>query len=203
MPLMIIPPPDAAIAGFQPGSRCDAPVSLLDLYPTLLDICGLPPRESLEGQSLLPLVADPQADWSDTVVTTVGRGTHSVHSRHWRYVRYFDGSEELYDLRTDPREWFNIASDPEHESVKRPLASVIREDDRFRQFARYGRWKCVFPVDGPPMLFDYRGVFGISEQTDLASDRPDVIAAVQDYLDANGITSRRVNIPENDGRNSP
>ena len=198
MPLMIIPPIGAKIAGFEPGSRCDAPVSLLDLYPTLLDICNLPTQPFLEGQSLLPLVADPKDNWSDAVVTTIGRGTHSVRSRNWRYIRYFDGSEELYDLQDDPREWFNVASDPRHAATKQGLRGHIREDDSFRQFVRYGHWKCVFPVDGEPMLFDYHGVFGISEQNDLAAEHPKVIARIQQFLDRKGVTSRRVSIPTDD-----
>jgi arylsulfatase A-like enzyme len=113
MPLMIVPPKNAMPDGFKPGRRCDASVSLLDLYPTLIDACQLPdpetphagiPSGGLEGKSLLPLVADPAAEWNDAVVSTIGRGTHSVSTSRWRYIRYFDGSEELYDLTSDQRE---------------------------------------------------------------------------------------------------
>jgi arylsulfatase A-like enzyme len=196
MPLIIVPPANVELAGFEPGSRCDAPVSLLDLYPTLIDICGLPEKANLEGRSLLPLVSGAAPQRDEAVVTTIGRGTHSVHSRGWRYIRYFDGSEELYDLEQDPHEWFNLANDPALARVKRRLAGHITEDKRFRQFVRWGRWKCVFPVEGEPMLFDYHGVFGISEQNDLAAENPEVVAAIQEYLDRSGITSRRVNMPE-------
>ena len=201
MPLLIVPPKTAHLHGFQPdgfqpGGRCKSPVSLLDLYPTLVDMCGLPTPREVEGRSLLPLVADPQTEWNEAVVATVGRGTHSVFTERWRYIRYFDGSEELYDLREDAREWFNLAAVPEHKAVKQQLARHIPEDKRFARFVRWGQWKCVFPADGDPMLFDYHGEFGISEQSDVASERPEVVKAVRTYLEENKITARRVLMPE-------
>lgn len=194
MPLMIVPPRNGKSDGFQPGSRCDARVSLLDLYPTLIDACGLPPRKELEGKSLLPLIADPNADWNDAVVSTIGRGTHSLSTDKWRYIRYFDGSEELYDLNNDAHEWFNIANVKEHSSTKKQLAKHFPIDKRFKQFVRWGRWKCVIPVDGEPMLFDYQGQFGISEQFDLANDRPDIVKQIQKTIAAKKLTHRNVDI---------
>ncbi len=106
----------------KPGSRCQRAVSLLDIYPTLLDICGLPKRSELEGVSLMPLLVNPAAQWDRPAVTTYGRNNHSVRSEKWRYIRYSDGSEELYDREKDPLEWHNLASKPELEPVKKDLA---------------------------------------------------------------------------------
>jgi arylsulfatase A-like enzyme len=208
MPLMVVPPKSGSTKGFTTGARCDACVSLLDLYPTLIEACSLPvppglampdvDTVGLEGKSLLPLIADPDAEWQAAAVSTVGRGTHSVSTDRWRYIRYFDGSEELYDLRSDPREWFNLANKPEHAQLKQQLARHIPEDKRLKQFVRWGRWKCVFPVRGQPMLFDYHGEFGISEQNDLAAEHPEVIAEIREYLGENQIMARRVNMPELD-----
>ncbi len=195
VPLLIIPPKNVSPQVFPKGSRCKARVSLLDLYPTLVDICSMPQRPELEGKSLLPLVADPNAEWNESVVSTVGRGTHSVSTSRWRYIRYFDGSEELYDLKSDPHEWFNIAYNPEHSKVKLELAKSIPVDKRIRQLVRWGRWKCVIPIQGEPMLFDYQGVFGISEQNDLAKEHPEVIAEIFKYLKGNKIEERRVSMP--------
>jgi hypothetical protein len=195
MPLIIVPPAGRRPAGFQPAARCQAAVSLLDLFPTLVDVCGLPPNDQLEGRSLLPLIQDTQSPWREAVVATIGRGTHSVFAGRWRYVRYFDGSEELYDLRDDPREWFNLAGNPDHSAVKRRLARHAPVDRRYVRFVRWGRWKCVFQADGTAMLFDYRGVFGISEQNDVAGENPGVVRAIRDYLDQHDITARRVNMP--------
>jgi arylsulfatase A-like enzyme len=106
----------------KPGGRCDRPVSLMDIYPTLVDVCGLPRREGLEGASLMPLLRNPKAAWDRPALTTYGRNNHSVRSEQWRYVRYSDGAEELYDRRKDPLEWTNLAARPEHSSVKQDLA---------------------------------------------------------------------------------
>lgn len=91
----------------------DAPVSLIDLFPTLNAICGLPAIDALEGRNLRPLIEIPDIEWDEPVVTTHGHNNHAVRSRHWRYIRYADGGEELYDHRTDPDEWHNLASRPE------------------------------------------------------------------------------------------
>jgi len=106
----------------RPGGRCDHPVSLLDVYPTLLDLCGLTPRKELEGRSLLPLLKDPKAPWERPALTTHGRNCHSVRSERWRYIRYSDGTEELYDHDNDEMEWTNLAGDPKYVDVKKDLA---------------------------------------------------------------------------------
>jgi arylsulfatase A-like enzyme len=91
------------------NSVCDRTVSLLDIYPTLSDLCGLPIRHENEGNSLRPLLEDPATEWDIPAVTTFGRSNHSVRSEKWRYIRYADGSEELYDHEADPLEWTNLA----------------------------------------------------------------------------------------------
>ncbi len=195
MPLVIVPPKRLAADGLVINSRCDASVSLLDLYPTLLEACDLPQRAELEGLSLLPLIADPDREWNGSVVSTIGRGTHSVSTSDWRYIRYFDGSEELFDLQNDPHEWFNVVDEAQNAAVKTRLQRDIPYDKQLKQFVRWGKWKCVIPIDGAPMLFDYEGEFGISEQNDIASEHPEVIAAIREYLDQHKLTARRVNIP--------
>lgn len=100
------------------------PVSLLDLYPTLVDVCGLPENPRLEGESLAPLLRDPKAK-RNPVVSTFEQGNHCVRDQRWRYIRYRDGSEELYDRAGDPNEWKNVADRPEHAAVKRELAKWI------------------------------------------------------------------------------
>ena len=106
VPLIIVAPGIT-----EPGTVCDAPVSLLDLYPTLVDLCGLPANPELEGHSLLPLLLDPEAPWEHVALTTHGKNNHAVRSKHFRYIRYADGTEELYDHRSDPNEWENLANE--------------------------------------------------------------------------------------------
>jgi arylsulfatase A-like enzyme len=101
----------------KPGTRIERPVSLLDIYPTLIELAGLPEKEGLDGQSLLPLLKDPQATWESPAVMTWLRGNHAVRSDRWRYIRYRDGTEELYDHSTDPWEWTNLASNPEYAEI--------------------------------------------------------------------------------------
>jgi len=108
-----------------PGQRCDRAVSLLDIYPTLIDLCGLSPRAGLEGTSLMPLLKDPKAPREQPAVTTFGRNNHSVRDERWRLIRYADGSEELYDHQVDPLEWKNLAGDATYASVKARLAKWL------------------------------------------------------------------------------
>ena len=107
------------------GSRCDRPVSLLDLYPTLADLCDLKLPSHLEGESLRPLLQHPAATTDRVVVTTYKYQNHSVRSQHYRYTRYADGSEELYDHRTDPLERENVALIEANTGVKQRLSKSL------------------------------------------------------------------------------
>lgn len=111
--------------GTSAGSRVDRPVSLLDIYPTLVALCDLPKREGLSGQSLVPLMADPTAAWKRPAITTHGRLNHAIRTDRWRYIRYADGSEELYDHETDSMEYTNVAGRAEHSAVKQKLSAWL------------------------------------------------------------------------------
>lgn len=92
-------------------------VSLLDVYPTLVELCGLPEADRLEGQSLGPLIRNPNKKWDKPVLSTWYYGNHAVRSERYRYIRYRDGGEELYDHRNDPGEFTNLAQNPEYAGV--------------------------------------------------------------------------------------
>jgi arylsulfatase A-like enzyme len=109
----------------RPGGVCGRPVSMLDLYPTLTEVCGLPKREGLDGQSLTGWLKSPVAPKNDAVVTTFRRGNHAVRSAEWRFIRYHDGGEELYDRRKDPNEWTNLAGLAEFAARKTELAKWL------------------------------------------------------------------------------
>jgi arylsulfatase A-like enzyme len=107
------------------GQVCSQPVSLLDLYPTLLDLAGLPPNPANEGRSLKPLLEQPDRDWPYPAVTTWGRNHHGVRDARYHYLRLADGSEELYDHVEDPNEWRNLAGEPDRAGVKERLAQAL------------------------------------------------------------------------------
>jgi arylsulfatase A-like enzyme len=108
-----------------PGARSSAPVSLMDIYPTLVELAGIELPAHVEGRSLVPLLVDPGRSWDHPVLSTYGYGNHSVVSTRYRYIRYVDGSEELYDLIEDPNEWTNLAGSPRFARVKRELREYL------------------------------------------------------------------------------
>mgnify|MGYP006281650231 FL=1 len=103
-------------------TRCARPVSLQDLYPTLSELCGLAVPDHVEGRSLKPLLQQPDREWEYPAVMTHKYNNHAVRSQRWKYIRYEDGSEELYDHDNDPLEWHNLAGEPKYASVKQELA---------------------------------------------------------------------------------
>jgi arylsulfatase A-like enzyme len=120
VPLVIATPGDK-----RRDSRCPRVVELVDLYPTLLDLCGLPEKDGLDGRSLAPLLETPGAPWDHPALTTMAPGHYSIRSERWRYIRYSDATEELYDHDHGPREWVNLAADPALADVKTALAARI------------------------------------------------------------------------------
>jgi arylsulfatase A-like enzyme len=115
----------------RPGTRSSRVVSFLDVYPTVVDLVGAKSPPTVEGKSLRPLLENPLAAWDGAAVTTHGRNNHSVRTEQWRYIRYADGSEELYDHDADPDEWINLAAKPEHATLKDDLAKRLPEKNVF------------------------------------------------------------------------
>jgi arylsulfatase A-like enzyme len=94
------------------------------VYPTLVELCGLAQKPDLDGHSLVPLLKDP-THATPPVVSTFDRGNYSIRSDRWRYIRYEDGSEELYDHETDPHEWYNLAGEAAHAARLTELRSLL------------------------------------------------------------------------------
>ena len=95
--------------GFKAGQTSTKPAQLLDIFPTLLELSGLPKDCGQEGNSLVPLMKDPDGAWPHAAISSFGKGNYGIRTEHFRYIRYLDGSEELYDHRKDPHEWHNLA----------------------------------------------------------------------------------------------
>lgn len=107
------------------GTVSTRAVSLIDLYPTLAELASLGSPADLDGESLVPLLNDPDAPRSTPAMTTRQGQHHSVRTDRWRYIRYGDGSEELYDHASDPMEWKNLAADGTHEATRQRLAAQL------------------------------------------------------------------------------
>ncbi|MDZ8117065.1 sulfatase [Pontiella agarivorans] len=110
--------------GIEPG-RSERVVSLLDIYPTLIELCGLPENLKNEGRSLVPLLNNPGKEWPYPAVTAWRDGSFALQTERYRYMRYQDGSEELYDHQSDPNEWTNLADNPELSRVKDGLSEQL------------------------------------------------------------------------------
>jgi arylsulfatase A-like enzyme len=107
------------------GRTSKEPASLIDIYPTLTEMTGLKKPAYVDGISLVPWLNDPDLPRGEPAYTTWGRGNYSVRTRNWRYTRYFDGSEELYNHAKDGQEWENLASSPKHEKQKNMLSAWL------------------------------------------------------------------------------
>ncbi len=165
----------AGVDGAPEGAVCDQPVSLIDIYPTFVDLCRLPQSPNadgngyeLEGHSLAPLLKDPDNgswDGPDVAITALPGKDHSlkrefggshyphfsVRAKHWRYTLTADGEEELYDMKTDPLEWRNLARDPEYANVKTTLRDQLvelRDGSKWEALRHLDAWAAPSKLTG-------------------------------------------------------
>lgn len=113
--------PDGSVGGKSTSNL----TSLMDIYPTLVDLCNLPPRSDFDGVTLRPILANPDTNILRPIITTYDYGSYSIRYDKWHYIRYIDDSEELYDLEADPEEWHNLSIQPEFDEIKEELAEHI------------------------------------------------------------------------------
>ncbi len=146
-------------SGISEG-QVDSPAELLDIYPTLAALTKVEAPAGLEGHSLTPQLADSEAPRYWPAITTHNAGNNTVRTTDWRYIRYADGSEELYHNAEDPREWHNLAGRPEYAAKQAELA----------------RW--IPPYNAPPApgsrarILEYAGDRVIWEGTEILPDTP-------------------------------
>jgi arylsulfatase A-like enzyme len=107
-----------------PKKRCAGVVNLIDLYPTLIDLCDLPANPKNDGRSFAPLLHDPDMEWNHPTLTTYGRGNHRIYDGRYSYITY-RGGEELYDHQDDPMEWTNLARNSEYVDIKSRLKACL------------------------------------------------------------------------------
>lgn len=113
----------------QPGGVCGRTVDYVSIYPTLCELTGLPQPKHLDGRSLAPLLRDPKSAWDTPAITTHGFKNHTVRTEGWRYIRYANGDEELYDEAADPLEYINLANRSEYAARKSELAKWLPKTD--------------------------------------------------------------------------
>ncbi|MEL7264309.1 MAG: sulfatase, partial [Planctomycetota bacterium] len=136
--------------GRQPSSHeCDQAVSLINIYRTLADLAGLVPPEYVDGESLAKSLINPERQIGRPAITTWGRRNYTVRSDHWRYIRYHDGSEELYAHTVDSNEWSNLAKDPKWKSQKNKLALAVPKSEAPLVRQGISLWN-VIDADQPP-----------------------------------------------------
>lgn len=126
--LMIVRAPGAPGNGSVSGRT----VGLIDIYPTIADLCKLKAPRALQGESFRRLLENPEGSWKRPAMTSTTEGNHTVRSDRYRYIRYSDGSEELYDHETDPHEWHNLAKDPANQSIKQQHGQWIDRLNRVK-----------------------------------------------------------------------
>lgn len=132
VPLMVRVPEPLGGPGSAPGGRvCERTVELVDLFPTLADLCGLEALDQFDGRSLAPLLDDPDAEWDRPALSTWLYKNHSLRTERYRLIRYRDGAEELYDHVTDPLEWTNLALDPAYDGLREELGGRLPTYDRY------------------------------------------------------------------------
>ncbi len=110
------------------GQSVEHPVSLQDIYPTLVELAGLDIDQKLDGNSLVPLLEEPERAWDKPVMMSLGVGNFAVRDKSWRYIQYQNGDEELYDMVNDPGEFNNLAGDSAYEDVIERLDQHIPDN---------------------------------------------------------------------------
>ena len=140
----IIATPDIKTA----GKTSSAPVNLVSIFPTLVGLVGLQSDIDFDGPDLAPLLANPNASWPHASLIDFGYGNTAARDERWRYIRYSDGTEELYDHQSDPNEWQNLATDPAYQNIKDNMAKHLPES-----YAENVRGKNAFVFDPDKWTF--------------------------------------------------
>ncbi len=109
------------------GESCSAMVNLLDIYPTLIELCHLAKVKDLDGHSLVRFIKNPHKTWDYPSITTNAYKSHAINDGDWKYIRYINGEEELYNLKNDPDEINNLANDQKYQTMKTALAKKLPE----------------------------------------------------------------------------
>ena len=111
------------------GRVCAESTSLVDLYPTIMTMTGLTPPNYLDGVDLTPWLENPALSREIPPIITMGRGNYAIRTKDWRYIKYYDGSEELYHNAVDKLEIKNLANIDEYQAQKREMIKWLPKDE--------------------------------------------------------------------------
>lgn len=128
VPLVIVLPNGQTMLPETGAKSCDVPVSLIDLHPTLTELCGIESPANLDGQSLVPMLQNPGQASTRVAISVFDRGNISVRDSSFRLIRYADDSTELYNIDHDPNEWKNLANNPSYATVVERLRQQIPDE---------------------------------------------------------------------------
>ena len=127
----IIKLPEKLKKKYPQGLNSGRVVGLIDIFPTLVDLCGLPkPKQNFDGNSVVPLLANPEKEWDKVAISQYSKDNYSLRTEKFRYIRYKNGSEELYDHDNDPYEWNNLADIPAYKVIKEKLAARLPKESK-------------------------------------------------------------------------
>lgn len=133
VPLVVRVPASVTRGATTAGSSSEGLVELLDVYPTLAELCGVAPPAELQGRSIIPMLRDPSVDGKEVAYTVVARGRHlgkAIRTQQFRYTRWPTG-EELYDLESDPHERTNLASSPSRSGMLETMRAKLVTAENF------------------------------------------------------------------------
>ena len=191
VPFIIVPPKSGKL---KQGAQTSF-TSLLDIYPTIVDYANLAIPTNLEGKSLKNLVAGIQDKVRNYNVTTLGRASYALRIDDWKFIRYYDGSEELYNLSIDANEWNNLASNANYSQKVISYRKLLPVDARFKQLIHYNEYKAVITSQDEFHLYNMmHDKNGIGEQEEMSSEYPEIVAAIKHMLKEQNITQRHVNL---------
>jgi len=196
IPMIIVPPKNRGHE-FSRNTECTQPVGLIDLYPTMMALNNIPLRDALDGSSLVPLLIDPVKKYSGHVISTFGRGNHSIRTEGWRYTRYYDGSEELYDLNQDPGEYKNLAHTNSYIEIKLELKKKMPDHNEVEYFVSMGHWKAIICKDrSRSELFDFGDNRAVPEEKNVYHEHPEIVEKMLSFIKENNISEKYLSIPE-------
>ncbi len=116
--------------GVPEGKTIDSPAEMLSIYPTLLELCGLPAYDRNEGKSLVATMNSDEKAGETFAITTFGMNNHGIRTKYYRFIQYEDGLGEFYDHQKDPEEWYNLFDDPEYKNQIQHHRTLLPEVNR-------------------------------------------------------------------------